>query len=206
MGKKWLIFRWKGGDKLAKLTPKQQLFVQEYLIDLNATQAAIRAGYSVQTANEQGSRMLANVSIQNAIAKSMAERSKRTQIKADMVVKELAQIAFADIKDFLSFRTAQTVIGRDEDGEPIIDYSQIIDLKDSDDVDGRMIQEVSINSKGVFTFKLHDKMAALDKLGKHLGLYNESLKVDINTPKTPYDELTVEELRALAKQCENEKS
>lgn len=196
-----LIYRWKGGDKLAKLTPKQQLFVQEYLIDLNATQAAIRAGYSVQTAQEQGSRMLSNVMVQNAIAKAMAERSKRTQITADMVVKELSKIAFADIKDFLSFRTAQTVIGHDEEGDPVIDYSQIIDLKDSDDVDGRMIQEVSINSKGVFTFKLHDKMAALDKLGKHLGLYNDSLKVDINTPKTPYDELTVEELRALAGLC-----
>ena len=63
---------------MAKLTRKQQLFVDEYLIDLNATQAAIRAGYSVRTANEQGAQNLAKLSIQQAIAERMAERSRRT--------------------------------------------------------------------------------------------------------------------------------
>ena len=53
---------------------RQDLFVKEYLIDLNATQAAIRVGYSVKTANEQGARLLANVSVQSKIAKAMAER------------------------------------------------------------------------------------------------------------------------------------
>ena len=62
--------------KKAKLTEKQQRFVDEYLIDLNATQAAIRAGYSVKTANEQGSQNLAKLSIQQAIAEQMAERQK----------------------------------------------------------------------------------------------------------------------------------
>lgn len=62
------------------MTRKQDRFVKEYLIDLNATQAAIRAGYSPKTANEQGARLLANVSVQEAIAKAMAERSKRTGI------------------------------------------------------------------------------------------------------------------------------
>lgn len=66
--------------KTAKLTEKQQRFVEEYLIDLNATQAAIRAGYSAKTADQQGSRMLANVKVQQAISVAMAERSKRTGI------------------------------------------------------------------------------------------------------------------------------
>ena len=64
--------------KTAKLTEKQQRFVEDYLIDLNATQAAIRAGYSAKTADQQGSRMLANVKVQQAISVAMAERSKRT--------------------------------------------------------------------------------------------------------------------------------
>lgn len=74
--------------KKGKLTEKRQRFVDEYLIDLNATQAAIRAGYSVKTANEQGARLLANVSIQEAISKAMAERSKRTGVNQDRVVLE----------------------------------------------------------------------------------------------------------------------
>lgn len=68
------------------LTPKQQRFVEEYLIDLNATQAAIRAGYSEKTANEQGARLLANVSVSEAVQSAMADRSKRTEITADYVL------------------------------------------------------------------------------------------------------------------------
>ena len=79
---------------MAKLTKKQKLFVDEYLIDLNATQAAIRAGYSVKTANEQGSQNLAKLSIQEEIAKAMAERSRRTGVNQDRVVMELAKLAF----------------------------------------------------------------------------------------------------------------
>lgn len=74
---------------MAKLTPKQQLFVDEYLIDLNATQAAIRAGYSPKTANEQGARLLVNVSISQAIKQAQQERQERTHVTQDMVVKGL---------------------------------------------------------------------------------------------------------------------
>lgn len=87
--------------KKAKLTEKQQRFVDEYLIDLNATQAAIRAGYSVKTANEQGSQNLAKLSIQQAIAEQMAERSKRTGINQDRVVLELAKIALVKMTDIV---------------------------------------------------------------------------------------------------------
>ena len=84
-----------------KLTDKQQRFVDEYLIDLNATQAAIRAGYSVKTANEQGSQNLAKLSIQQAIAERMAERSRRTGVNQDRVVLELAKIAFVKMTDIV---------------------------------------------------------------------------------------------------------
>lgn len=186
-----------GGDKVAKLTAKQRRFCDEYLIDLNATQAAIRAGYSVQTANEQGSRLLAKVNIQTRIKKLMNIRSERTRVTQDLVINELARIGFADIKDFIKFKTAKTVLAYDnETGEPIIDYRQIIEIIHCDEVDGRLIQEVSLNSKGVFTFKLHDKMKALELLGKHLGMFKD--KLEINNPSNdPFEDLTTEELKAL---------
>lgn len=89
---------------MAKLTAKQQRFVEEYLIDLNATQAAIRAGYSPKTANEQGARLLANASVQEAIAKAMAERSRRTGISQDRVIQELARIAFVNPKNIIDLK------------------------------------------------------------------------------------------------------
>lgn len=75
-----------------KLTPKQQRFVEEYLVDLNATQAAIRAGYSARTANEQAARLLAKASISEAIAAAKAERSARVAVSADYVLNNLVEI------------------------------------------------------------------------------------------------------------------
>ncbi len=81
-----------------ELTDRQARFCEEYLIDLNATQAAIRAGYSEKTANEQGARLLANVSVQEKIAELKAERAKRTEMTQDSVIQELAAVARAEIK------------------------------------------------------------------------------------------------------------
>ena len=75
-----------------KLTPKQARFVEEYLIDLNATQGAIRAGYSAKTANEQGAQLLAKLSIRGAVAEAQAIRSKRTEITQDEVRLERANL------------------------------------------------------------------------------------------------------------------
>lgn len=75
------------------LTPKQARFVQEYLIDLNATQAAVRAGYSERTACEQGSRLLANVKVQTALQAAMQARQARTEVTQDYVIGKLVEIA-----------------------------------------------------------------------------------------------------------------
>ncbi len=75
------------------LTPKQRRFVDEYLVDLNARQAAIRARYSERTAQEQGSRLLSKAKVQTAVAKAMAERSRRTKITSDYVLAGLQEIA-----------------------------------------------------------------------------------------------------------------
>ena len=83
------------------LTEKQQRFVDEYLIDLNATQAAIRAGYSVKTADKQGWQLLEKTRIAEAISEKMAERSRRTGVNQDRVVMELAKIAFVNAADVI---------------------------------------------------------------------------------------------------------
>lgn len=84
------------------LTDKQDMFCREYLIDLNATQAAIRAGYSAKTANEQGAQNLAKLSIQNRISDLKAERNEQTGIDAAYVLRRLVEIDQMDVLDILT--------------------------------------------------------------------------------------------------------
>lgn len=142
----------------AKLPPKQRRFVQEYLVDLNATQAAIRAGYSASGAAVQGARLLTNVKVQEALQDAQKKRERRTEITADRVLNELAKIAFADLKDFVEFGPGR------------------IKIRPSNEVDGAALAEVSSVATMVGTnvsVKLHPKMKALELLCKHLGLAPE---------------------------------
>lgn len=137
------------------MTKKQERFVEEYLIDLNATQAAIRAGYSPKTANEQASRMLANVSIQAEISRAMAERSKRTGINQDRILQELARIGFAKLTDIVDPDTGR------------IRY-------DATDDDLACIQSIKVKPGEFGTereVKLYDKKSVLIELGKHQGMF-----------------------------------
>lgn len=92
---------------MSKLTDKRELFCQEYLVDLNGTQAAIRAGYSERTANEQAARLLANVSVQQRVAELKASRNERVQTDYDWVLAEAKK----------SYELNATVL-RDDDGNP----------------------------------------------------------------------------------------
>lgn len=154
---------------MARLTDKQRRFVEEYLVDLNATQAAIRAGYSVKTANEQGSQLLAKLSVQQEISERMAERSKRTGINQDRVVLELAKIAFVKITDVVDEECRIREDATDDDLACIegVKYKQ-----SSSDTGFSMEREV----------KLSPKLKALELLGKHLGMWNDKLDVSITTP------------------------
>src|SRR5690349_3808788 len=87
----------KRGNK-QPLSEKAACFVQEYLLDLNATQAAIRAGYSEATAYSQGQRLLKHVEVKKAIAAAKKERAERMAIKQDRVLAELARVAFFDMR------------------------------------------------------------------------------------------------------------
>lgn len=162
-----------------KLTPNQKIFVDEYLIDLNATRAykaAYKSCKKDETARANGSRLLTNANIKYYINERMKEREKRTEITQDRVLKELAKIGFADIKDYLEYKTAKTIVEYDEDGESVIDYKQIIDVIDSKYVDTSIIQEVSISKDGTFKFKLYDKQKALVDIGKHLGMFVDKVE------------------------------
>ena len=147
---------------MAKLTAKQQRFCDEYLIDLNATQAAIRAGYSPRTAEQAASRLLTIVKVSDEIAREMAERTKRTGINQDRVVKELAKLAFVNIADVVDLENATVRIS-------------------ATDEDLACIQSVKIKPSEFGTereIKLYDKKASLELLGRHLGMFKDKLEVE----------------------------
>ncbi|HZK34564.1 MAG TPA: terminase small subunit [Bacillota bacterium] len=162
------------------MTENQKRFADEYLIDLNATRAYKAAYKSVtkdETAAQSGSRLLRNVNVRVYIDKKMAAREERTEITQDKVLKELAKIGFADLKDYLEYKTAKTVVEYGDNGKPVIDYKQIVNVIDSKEVDTSVIQEVSIAKDGTFKFKLYDKQKALDSIGKHLGMFIDKHEV-----------------------------
>ncbi|NLB91698.1 MAG: terminase small subunit [Clostridiales bacterium] len=163
----------KKGTTKGKLTEKQRKFVQEYLIDLNATQAAIRAGYSSKTADSAASRLLGNVKVQAYIQEQQNRLQSKTEITQEKVLNELAKVGFASLTDYLEYKTVLREVGKDADGEPMYDYAMTVNAIESEAVDGAPIQEVSIGKDGTFKFKLYNKLDALDKLGKHLGLFEQ---------------------------------
>lgn len=152
------------------LTKKQQTFVDEYLIDLNATQAAIRAGYSSHTAKDIGCENLSKPNIRACVDKAMAERSKRTGVNQDRVIRELAKIAFVNAANLINFKCASVEEDATEDDTAAI---QSVKVKITPSEDGDIIER---------EVKLYDKRAALVDLGKHLGMFIDRL--DINLPIT----------------------
>lgn len=187
---------------MTKLTPKQKIFVDEYLVDLNATRAYKAAYKNIkkdETAAVNGNRLLRNAKVKDHIDKRMKDRERRTEVTQDKVLQELAKIGFADIKDYLEYKTAKTVVQHDENGEPVIDYQQIVNVIDSKEVDTSVIQEVSIGKDGTFKFKLYDKQKALVDIGKHLGMFTDKVEVKGNlNVNNPFEGLTTEQLLKIA--------
>ena len=158
------------------LSPKQARFVEEYLVDLNATQSAIRAGYSLRTAKSQGQRLLTFVDIGAAIAKAQEKRSERLEITLDKWLRELAIIGFSDLKDYLGISADTGAIRAKAFEEMPEGASRALEAIE----ENRAIKE---NSDGESTtvydkikFKMHDKLGALEKIGKHLGFIKEKIE------------------------------
>lgn len=158
------------------LTAKQRMFVREYIVDLNATQAAIRAGYSAKTANRAGAHLMSNAVIGAAIAAAMNARSRRTQVTADRVLKELAKIGFADIRKAVKWDQSDSA---EEGGEQKVTVTsiQLVNSDDIDDDTAAAIAEISQSANGGLKVKLHDKRAALVDIGKHLGMFTERVQL-----------------------------
>jgi phage terminase small subunit len=151
------------------MTPKQEAFVREYLIDLNATQAAIRAGYSARTANEQGARLLAHVSVRSAVQDGVSQRAERTEITADRVLKELARIAFFDIRKlYAEDGTMKLPTELDDDTAAALVG---IDIQES--VSGQEGGPIITTRKA----KVIDRTAALTLAMRHLGMLTDKLEV-----------------------------
>lgn len=157
-----------------KLTDKQERFCYEYCIDFNATKAAIRAGYSEKTANEQGSQNLAKLSIQTRISEMKSNLSETAGISALRVINEHAKIAFtgiANLKD--SWMTLRDFENLSDDEKACIQEVQTKEIRKDDGGDGIIIE-------GWVKIKLYDKQKSLDSISNMLG-FNAATKQEIKT-------------------------
>ena len=143
------------------LTPKQAAFVKEYLIDKNATQAAIRAGYSAKTADRIGPELLGKTCVEAAVNRNLIKQQERTEVTADRVLRELAAIAFADTRKL--YREDGSIKSPGELDDRTASALAGIDTEERDGEDGYRAYTRKV--------KQWDKVKALELLGKHLGLY-----------------------------------
>ena len=163
------------------LTAKQERFCQEYLIDHNASQAAIRSGYGSRNANVTGPRVLANVGVRARIAELTGKQATRLEIKADTVLKELLLLAKSDVKEIF-----------DENGNLKAVHEIPEDVR-------RAIAgvETFVDKDGDITkkIKLWDKPKALEMLGRHLKLFTDKVE---HSGKVTFDlnDMSDEELDA----------
>lgn len=141
-----------------KLTPKQRQFVQEYLVDLNATAAARRAGYSEKTADRIGPELLGKPWVSAAIQEAIALRERRTAITQDRVIAELAAVAFANGTDFAQIQGNGHVFFTPTEQLTPEKKRAVASIKE-----GQFGTEV----------KTYDKIRALELLGKHLGMFSD---------------------------------
>lgn len=155
---------------MAELTPKQQLFVNEYLVDLNATQAALRSGYSEKTAKQMGTENLAKPYIAAAIQAAMNKRANKLEITADRVLEEIAKLAFFDPRKFFNADGSPIPI-QDLDDDTAMALSGI-DVLEEFEGSGKDRVFVGYTKK----FKLSDKKASLELLGRHLKLFTDKIE------------------------------
>lgn len=177
------------------LNEKQARFIVEYLVDLNASGAARRAGYSEKTAYSMGHELLKKPEIAEAIQAAKDERAQRTEITVDRVLQELAAIAFANTRDVVKWGVKEVAFGFDDEGRrlpaekigdaTVVQYipSPFADPVNAEDLTPALaaaVKKVGLGQNG-FTIEMHDKMAALARLGEHLGMKAPS-KLEVSGP------------------------
>jgi len=177
-----------------ELNARQKLFCIEYLKDLNASQAAIRAGYSKKNADVDGPRLLVNAGIAAEIQAAMNKRAKRVEIEADKVLQEIALLAFSNMGDYIQIQ---------KDGSFFIDFSTLTreqkasiqectveEYTDGHGKDARPVRRTK--------FKLADKGINLERLGKHLKLFTEVHEHKNAERERSLDQLSADELQQFA--------
>lgn len=161
------------GDRF-KREARERIFAREYSIDLNGTRAAIAAGYSPATAGVKAAQLLAKVSVKQLVAKLAQQRCERLDITAEKVLAEIAKLGFSNMLDYMRV---------DDDGEAHLDLSLLTREQ------AAAIQEIREDSTGGTgdgerkrilrtTFKLADKGINLERLGRHLKLFTDVVKVE----------------------------
>ena len=148
-----------------KLTPKQKLFCEEYLVDLNATKAAERAGYHPKYKIQYVYKMMNGGRIREYITELMKLRVERTRITSDMVLQEIAAIAFSDIRDYVE---------QDEEGLKVKPIHTLTAEQ------ARAIKIVTGKpgvSGSIFSLRLHDKLKALELIGRHLAMFTDRVEL-----------------------------
>lgn len=152
-----------------KLTPKQARFIEEYLIDLNASQAAKRAGYTGDP-NTVGPRLLADVGIRSLVDQALSKRSEKVELSQERVLLELKRLAFFDIrKIFNADGTLKRVVDLDDDTAAAIMSVEMVEIG----TDGQL----AISKK----FKASDKKGALELTMRHMGLLNDKIELTMPT-------------------------
>jgi phage terminase small subunit len=156
-----------------RLNRRQEVFIREYLVDLNASGAYARAGFRARgnSAEVNAARLLRNAQVAEAIEKAMGERAQRTKIDADRVLLELARIAFFDLgRAFLPDGTLKPLNEMDEDTRRALSSLEVVALNNGERESIGTLRKI----------KTVDKLAALEKLGRHLGLWNDKLTLQGN--------------------------
>ena len=166
---------------LGELSPQHQRFVQEYLVDLNGAQAAIRAGYSAKTARKQASALVTNPDIWNAIQSEMAKRGERTEITAERVLRELGKIAFSDIRNVATWTENGVEFHPSEelDDDTAAAISEVSEKRTTKP--GGKDKDALVDTH--LKVKMHDKLKALEMCARHLGMFTKDDDEDARRKK-----------------------
>lgn len=163
------------------MNKRQRVFAQEYLKDLNGSQAAIRAGYSPRGSEVTASKLLIIPKVAELVKKGMEARAKRTEITQDWVINRLRQIAGTDMSDIADWNQSG------------ISFKESSSLSEGARVSIQQIEQVMNEYGGTIKIKQYDKIRALELLGKHLGMFTEKAEV-AHTFQRPHADVPDEDL------------
>lgn len=176
---------------LAGLKPKHMKFVLEFVKDDNATQAAIRAGYSVKTAGQQAHLLLKRLDIEKAVTAERANIRHRHRMTVDRLVESWSEIANIDINDFVEI--VRDPNDPEDPGRP----------KLKTNFNGKLVQEITIDRTGAIKLKTYDKLKAGELLGRHQRMFTDKIEhsgaVTQTNVNVDYSRLSPDELTALEK-------